>query len=72
MQDQELDGLTGSSRKQVWIGNVLYTDEGSGLHKIDPHPEELDREQQDDESDAVGGRSGWRGRLRLPGRFRRG
>jgi hypothetical protein len=69
MEEPELDGLTGSSRKQVWIGNVLYTDEGAGLHKIDPHPEELDPEQLDEDGAADGVRSGWRRRLfRLPRR----
>jgi hypothetical protein len=71
MQEPERDGLTGSSNKQVWIGNVLYTDEGSGLHKIDPHPEELDPVQPDDELPSSG-RPGWRGLFGLGRRFRRG
>ena len=72
MQEPELDGLTGSSRKQVWIGNVLYTDEGTGLHKIDPHPEELDPVQSDDDELASRGRPGWRSRFSVKRRFRRG
>ena len=72
MQEPELDGLTGSSRKQVWVGNVLYTDEGAGLHKIDPHPEELDPIQADHDELASSGRPGWRGLFGLGRRFRRG
>jgi hypothetical protein len=72
MQEPELEGLTGSSNKQVWIGNVLYTDEGAGLHKIDSHPEELDPIQLDDDESASSRRSGWRGLLGLGRRFRRG
>jgi hypothetical protein len=68
MEEPELDGLTGSSRKQVWIGNVLYTDEGAGLHKIDPHPEELDPEQLDEGAAIDGARPRWRRLFRLPRR----
>ena len=72
MQEPELDGLTGSSRKQVWVGNVLYTDEGAGLHKIDPHPEELDPVQADGDELGSSGPPGWRGLFGLRQRFRRG
>ena len=71
MREPELDGLTGSSRKQVWIGNVLYTDEGAGLHRIDPHPEELDPVQRDDDGLPSSPRPGWRGLCGLRRRFRR-
>jgi len=72
MQEPELDGLTGSSRKQVWVGNVLYTDEGTGLHKINPHPEELDPVPVPDHELGLSGRPGWRGLFGLRRRFRRG
>jgi hypothetical protein len=66
MDEPQLDGMTRGDHKEVWIGNVLYTEDRSGLHKVDPHPEELDRDG--DTAVASASRSGWRG---LFGRIRR-
>jgi hypothetical protein len=59
MDDPQLDGGGPTDHKEVWIGNVLYTEDRSGLHRIDPHPEEFDPEEGG--SDAGAGRRGWRG-----------
>ena len=66
--DDPLDGVGRTDHKEVWIGNVLYTEDTSGLHRIDPHPEALDAE--DGATDAAAGQRGWRSLFGIRRRIR--
>ena len=68
MDDPQLDGMGRTDHREVWIGNVLDTEDRSGLHRIDPHPEELDPE----EGAAVGtaAHRGWRSLFAIRRRIR--
>ena len=45
MDEPQLDGMGRTDHREVWIGNVLYTEDRAGLHRIDPHPEALDPDE---------------------------
>ena len=58
MDDPQLDGMGRTDHKELWVGNVLYTEDRSGLHRIDPHLEEFDADEGPDDAAADG--RGWR------------
>jgi hypothetical protein len=68
MDDPQLDGMGRPDHKEVWIGNVLYTEDRSGLHRVDPHPEELDSEV--DSTEAASSARGWRSLFAIGRRIR--
>jgi hypothetical protein len=68
MDDPQFDGLGRTDHKEVWIGNVLYTEDWLGLHRIDPHPEEFDPDEGTTDGTAVRGR--WRSLFGLRQRIR--
>lgn len=68
MDDPQLSRVGPTDHKDLWIGNVLYTEDRSGLHRIHPHREELDRDDGATGSSAA--RRGWRSLFDLRQRIR--
>jgi hypothetical protein len=68
MDDPQLDGMGRTDHKELWIGNVLYTEDRAGLHRIDPHPEELDPEERAPDGSVA--RGGWRNLIGIRRRIR--
>jgi hypothetical protein len=68
MDEPQLDGMARTDQREVWIGNVLYTEDRSGLHRIDPHPEELDAAEG--ATDGTAARGGWRSLFAIRRRIR--